>query len=371
VPPELWRQGALGGVEVIAQRHHLAPHGVQGVTRSLVDVLQFVDAAFQGLDAGGGGADLVAHIAAQLAQLGVQGLGQFAELVLGLLHGRAGEPQRGESHAHREYTDDCRHAAVIPSRFDATGSHYIFHRIGWEIKPCRYPLAIPGELVTIRTGIEDHPRGISVPAIEESRKIRVAVVDKNPLVQAGLKQILGEDGRFEVVFICADADTFIDALDETPPERQPDVAVIGWVLSDSNGKYILDQLMGREVAPRVVVYTGAEGEAIAQQVMAHGGAGYVSKSERPEHLVATVGEVAAGRMVFPYLDVRQIYDNPLTSLTRRELEVLSALAAGRTNKQIAIDQEISPNTVKFHIKNLYSKLGVANRAQAVALYLKS
>ncbi|MBT6094120.1 MAG: response regulator transcription factor [Rhodospirillaceae bacterium] len=205
----------------------------------------------------------------------------------------------------------------------------------------------------------------------KSPKIRVAVVDKNPLVQAGLKQILGEDGRFEVVFVCADADTFLAYLENTPHAEQPHVAVTGWVLSDSNGKYILDHLIGKEDAPRVVVYTGAEGEAIAQQVMAHGGAGYVSKSEKPENLVATVGEVAAGRMVFPYLDVRQIHDNPLNALTRRELEVLSALAAGRTNKQIAIDQDISPNTVKFHIKNLFSKLGVSNRAQAVALYLKS
>ena len=105
--------------------------------------------------------------------------------------------------------------------------------------------------------------------------------------------------------------------------------------------------------------------------MAHGGAGYVSKSDPPERLLDTVAAVAEGKMVFPYLDVRRIHDNPLTSLTRRELEVLAALAAGRSNKQIAIEQQVSLNTVKFHVKNLYSKLEVRNRAQAVALYLKS
>jgi DNA-binding NarL/FixJ family response regulator len=199
------------------------------------------------------------------------------------------------------------------------------------------------------------------------KKIRVAVVDKNPLVQAGLKQILGEDGRFDVVSVCADAETFLASLHHTGA----DVAISGWILPGGGGKYILDQLIGHEGAPRIVVYTGAEGDAVAAQVMAHGGAGYVSKSESPDHLVATVGEVAEGRMVFPYLDVRRIHDNPLNALTRRELEVLSALAAGHTNKQIAIDQNVTPNTVKFHIKNLYSKLDVSNRAQAVALYLKS
>ena len=107
------------------------------------------------------------------------------------------------------------------------------------------------------------------------------------------------------------------------------------------------------------------------QVMAHGAAAFVSKSEQPEYLLDTVAAVAGGRMVFPFLDVRKIHRNPLTTLTRRELEVLSALAAGQTNKQIAAVQGISPNTVKFHVRNLFEKLGVQNRSQAIALYLKS
>ena len=76
-------------------------------------------------------------------------------------------------------------------------------------------------------------------------------------------------------------------------------------------------------------------------------------------------------MVFPYIDVRTIYENPLTTLTRRELEVLSDLASGRTNKQIARDLGLSLNTVKFHVRNLFQKLGVNSRGQAIALYLRS
>ncbi|MBT8073295.1 MAG: helix-turn-helix transcriptional regulator, partial [Xanthomonadales bacterium] len=58
-------------------------------------------------------------------------------------------------------------------------------------------------------------------------------------------------------------------------------------------------------------------------------------------------------------------------LTRRELEVLASLAAGHTNKQIAAEKGVSTNTVKYHIRNLFDKLGVNNRGQAIALYLKS
>ena len=101
------------------------------------------------------------------------------------------------------------------------------------------------------------------------------------------------------------------------------------------------------------------------------GAAFVSKSEPPEILLDTIAAVAKGRMVFPFLDVKKINDNPLTTLTKRELEIISSVAAGRTNKEIAAEEGVSPNTVKFHIRNLYEKLGVHNRSQAVALYLKS
>jgi two-component system nitrate/nitrite response regulator NarP len=104
--------------------------------------------------------------------------------------------------------------------------------------------------------------------------------------------------------------------------------------------------------------------------MAHGGAAYVSKNEQPEYLLDTVAEVARGRMVFPYLDVSLINANPLTTLTKRELEILSSLAAGRTNKEIAAEKGVSDNTVKYHIRNLFEKLSVSNRGQAIALYLK-
>lgn len=197
--------------------------------------------------------------------------------------------------------------------------------------------------------------------------IRVGVADKSPLVQAALTHLFAEDHRFELVDVWADGASFLKSIEQC----DLNVVVTGWVISPGNGKFILDQLRAHANAPRVVVYTGAEGESVPSQVMAHGGAAFVSKREQPEYLLDTVAAVAQGRMVFPFLDVRKIHQTPLTSLTKRELEVLSALAAGQTNKQIAAAHGVSPNTVKFHIKNLFEKLGVSNRGQAIALYLKS
>jgi len=79
--------------------------------------------------------------------------------------------------------------------------------------------------------------------------------------------------------------------------------------------------------------------------------------------------VSEGRMVFPFMDMSKPGGDPFGTLTKREQELLSALAEGRTNGQIAEDLGISLNTVKFHLKNLYGKLSVRNRAQAVATFL--
>jgi len=205
------------------------------------------------------------------------------------------------------------------------------------------------------------------PQSESLAPVRVGVADKSPLIQAALQHLLSEDGRFELVDVVADGDQFLDLVDRV----SIDVGVIGWVIAPGDGKFILDQLRGRASAPRVVVYTGAPSKTIAPQVMAHGGAAFVSKSEQPDFLLDTVASVAEGRMVFPFLDVRAIHQNPLSSLTGRELEVLSLLAAGQSNKQIAETQSVSLNTVKFHIRNLFEKLGVHSRSQAIALYLGS
>ena len=78
--------------------------------------------------------------------------------------------------------------------------------------------------------------------------------------------------------------------------------------------------------------------------------------------------VAAGRMVFPFMDVRSLRRDPRDSLTEREKTLLAALAKGRTNTELAAELDISINTVKFHLRNLYEKLGLNNRSQAIAFY---
>ena len=201
----------------------------------------------------------------------------------------------------------------------------------------------------------------------KSLTIRVGIADKSPLVRAGLRHLFENDPRFELVTVCNDGNALLASLDEQPLN----VVISGWVIEPGRGKYILDQLRGRPDAPRIVIYTGSDDDNIPVLAMAHGAAAFVSKREETDYLLDTVASVGAGHMVFPFVDVRRLHLNPLSTLTHREIEVLAAAATGLTSKEIAAAQGVTPNTVKFHLRNVYEKLGVSNRSQAIAIYLKS
>jgi len=112
---------------------------------------------------------------------------------------------------------------------------------------------------------------------KETPIIRVGIADKSPLVQAALKQLLSEDERFNLVVTCSDGERFIEAVDRF----DFDIGIIGWIMPNGDGKFIMDHLQNRADAPKIVVYTGHESDGTAAQVMARGGAAYVSKSKDP------------------------------------------------------------------------------------------
>ena len=196
-------------------------------------------------------------------------------------------------------------------------------------------------------------------------RIDIVLVDKSPLVLAGLTKIFGDDQRFSIIATAADGERFMEAHERLAF----DVAVIGWEMPYMNGRDVLNALKGVSHAPRIVVHTGSSKPGVARQVLQLGGAGFCSKQDPPQLLVDTVVSIAEGRMVFPFMNIDAPSNNALDSLTPREQDLLASLADGRTNSQIAAQFGISLNTVKFHLKNLYEKLHVNNRAQAVARYL--
>ncbi len=196
--------------------------------------------------------------------------------------------------------------------------------------------------------------------------IDIVIADKSPLVLAGLTEMFGADDRFDLLATAADGERFMEAVERL----SFDVGIIGWAMPFMTGADVLDALSGHDQAPRIVIYTGENAAAVPRRVMLKGGAGFCSKQEDPETLTETVIAVAEGRMVFPFIDMSKPLADPFGTLTARERELLAALADGMANARIAVALEISINTVKFHLKNLYEKLEVKSRSQAISLYLK-
>ncbi|MFN0217701.1 MAG: response regulator [Hyphomicrobium sp.] len=198
-------------------------------------------------------------------------------------------------------------------------------------------------------------------------KIEVAIADQNPVVRAGLETLIVRDGRFNVVGVYASGAHLLDALQKSPTT----IAVAGWALPDMSGGEVLGRIKREKWPTRVIIYTGERSGEVLRHAIKSGAWGFVSKTEEPQVLLEAVVAVARGRLSLPYVDIDLLNHDPLEGLTARERELLAALANGWTNLQIAARIGISRNTVKYHLKNLYDKLDVSNRAMAVALHMSA
>lgn len=193
--------------------------------------------------------------------------------------------------------------------------------------------------------------------------VTIMLADANPLVLSAMSEIFDRDTRFSLVATSATAEGFLGSVIRVPVA----VGVLDWNLPALGGARLLEVLREQAGAPRIVVY-GEETSDTARKAMSSGAAGFVSRSHSVETLLDACLAVAKGQMVFPFLDVRSLKSDPMDRLSRREQTLLEALSKGRTNRELAQEFGITINTVKFHLSNLFEKLSVKNRAQAIAFY---
>lgn len=197
-------------------------------------------------------------------------------------------------------------------------------------------------------------------------KIDVVLADANPLVLSAMSEHFDRDPRFSLIATASTAESFLAAVMRIPAK----VAVIDWNLPSIGGARLIEILREQENPPRVVVY-GDDHSDHPRRAMAAGAAAFAPRSGAVEALLDTCADVAAGKMVFPFVDIRELRNSPIETLSKKERAILEALSKGLTNRQLSQQLEISTNTVKFHLSNLYDKLGVKNRAQAIAFYYSS
>jgi two-component system nitrate/nitrite response regulator NarP len=197
--------------------------------------------------------------------------------------------------------------------------------------------------------------------------VDVAVADGSPLMLTALSEFFDRNREFSLISTTATAEAFLDTVQRVPV----DVAVIDWQLPKQGGEQVIRTLKSLGSAVKVVVYGPLDASDAARRAMAAGAAGFCPRSNAPEALLEVVRGVARGQMLFPYFDIRDLHRDPVNELTDRERALLVALSRGLSNKALGAEFAISVNTVKFHLKNLFEKLSLANRAEAIAFYYSS
>ncbi|QQQ73471.1 response regulator transcription factor [Saccharothrix sp. 6-C] len=196
--------------------------------------------------------------------------------------------------------------------------------------------------------------------------ISLLIVDDHPVVRDGLRGMFGADPRFEVVGEAGDG---VEAV--TAGERlRPDVILMDLRMPGADGVSAIRELAKRGVPSRVLVLTTYDTDSHVLTAIEAGATGYLLKDAPREELVRAVEAAARGQAVLsPAVATRlvgQVRRPAPAPLSQRELEVLELIARGSTNREAAKRLFISETTVKTHLLHVYAKLGVKDRAAAVA-----
>lgn len=191
--------------------------------------------------------------------------------------------------------------------------------------------------------------------------IRVLIADDHPVVRQGLRTFLGAQPDLAVVGEAADGAQAI----ELAAELKPDVVLLDLKMPGLDG---LGALAGLGAVKVIVLTSMTERGQVLPAVRA-GAAGYLYKDVDPQALVQAIRSVHDGHMIFAPEAAGALArsESSMIALTAREQGVLSLIAGGRSNREIARELGVSEKTVKTHVSNLLMKLGVHDRTQA-ALY---
>lgn len=199
--------------------------------------------------------------------------------------------------------------------------------------------------------------------------VRVVVGDDHPLFREGVVRALTASGQITVV---AEAENGTGAL-ELIREHRPDVALVDYRMPELDGAQVAAAVRRDELPTRVLLLSAHDDAAIVYRALEEGAAGFLSKESTRTELVGAVLDCARGRDVVAASltaglagEIRKRAQPAGPSLSTREREVLRMIAAGQTVPAIARALFLAPSTVKTHVQRLYEKLGVGDRAAAVA-----
>jgi two-component system nitrate/nitrite response regulator NarL len=199
--------------------------------------------------------------------------------------------------------------------------------------------------------------------------VTVLVADDHPLYREALARAVVRDPRLSLVGEAGDGAEALELIERL----EPDVAVLDVRLPDVSAIVVLESLAKARLGTRVVLVSGYAEDDVVFEAVASGASAYFPKTTDATEICDGVMTAADGGMVLPpeiqariVREIRARRDDPRPGLTERELEILRLAARGRPGPRIAAELGVSPGTVKTHMRHIFEKLAVPDRASAVA-----
>jgi two-component system nitrate/nitrite response regulator NarL len=207
----------------------------------------------------------------------------------------------------------------------------------------------------------------------ERNKVRVVVADDHPLYRDGVVRALAGSGRVDVVAEAGDGTAALAAIEE----HKPDVALLDYKLPGLDGVRIAHAVIRDGLRTRVLLLSAFTESGVVYKALEEGAAGFIPKEARREQIVDAVLACARGENVVPpelasglVSEIRLRASNDAPALTDREREILKLIAGGRSLPEIAGQLYLGVTTVKTHVQHQNEKLGVSDRAAAVAAAMR-
>ncbi len=214
--------------------------------------------------------------------------------------------------------------------------------------------------------------------------IRIIIVDDHPMVREGLTNMLDNSEEVTVAGSCGDSSEALEKAESLDPE----VILMDIKMKGVNGIETARQILTRKPGVKIIFLTVFEDVESIRQALQAGASGYILKHVNRQNLIDTIKRVRAGETIIDQTVFKQIVNDYTrlskkhteiqslqkeeqpVELTPREQEILRHLVRGLTNKEISSATNLAVDTVKTHLRNIYRKLQVKNRTQAISMAVK-
>lgn len=203
--------------------------------------------------------------------------------------------------------------------------------------------------------------------MNQSRSIRILVAEDHEIVRDGICAIINQQEDMSIIAIAENGSEAVQLY----REHQSDVVLMDLRMPTMEGVDAIAQIKAEFSQAKIIILTAYDTDEDIYRGLQAGARGYLLKDATAEELITAIRTVYKGQKYVPQQLVIKLAERITNSeLTNREMEVLKLLTKGKSNQEIGSSLKITEGTVKFHVNNILSKLGVSDRTQAVITALK-